>query len=115
MRRVKVKTGTNNRIHKKVPLSHAKEIRPGRPRSDGYITVGHVDLPVIVSNGVCYIQAPLPHIFEAFGESLPEFLRDMEIGIPETRGSALSPDDIWRAISRSIVVKSRLVPDRRVR
>jgi len=30
-----------------------------------------VDLPAFVSNGYVYIQAPLPLVFQAFGEDLP--------------------------------------------
>lgn len=62
------------------------------------ITIGNVDLPAFVLDGLVYIQAPLPDIFEAFAEDISAFVRDLEARVSEAGGTALSLDSVGRAI-----------------
>lgn len=73
------------------------------------VTIGDIDLPAYVSNGELYIQAPLGFVFEAFGENVSNFLRDMEVRISNPGGTTLSFDDLRRTLYRSSVDIESLV------
>ena len=96
----------------KVTRSDAAENRNHRQDGHYIVTIGHVDLPAYVSNGVLYVQAPLAYIFEALGEDISEFISDMEVRVSKARRSALSYDRPGRAIYRSRVVGAGVVRNR---
>lgn len=77
-------------VHEAESIEDAPPFRNNEPRGAFIVTVGNVDLPAYVSNGTVYLQAPLPLIFEAFAESLPDFVRDLEVRISDTRGRPFS-------------------------
>jgi len=76
--------GDGDTIHTSFALPHAQEVRFSGSRRTVKVTIGDVDLPAFVSNGYVYIQAPLPLVFQAFGEDLSDFVRDLEVGISTT-------------------------------
>jgi len=96
-------------IHTSEPQPYAASLRHNRQTGTITVTVGNTDLPAFVSDGRLYIQAPLPLIFEAFAESLPDFVRDMEIRVSVAGCSTLSLDSDGRPISSQGVAKSRMV------
>lgn len=95
-------------------------VQPQEPRADaaedltvGFVTactisIGNVDLPAFVSDGVVYIQAPLPDIFEAFAEDLSAFISDLEVRVSEAGSAALSLDRHGRAFYRAAVARTRV-------
>jgi len=105
--------GEDNDILATVQKSDVENFRASGPRCALTVTVGNVDLPAFLSGGVVYIQAPLPHVFEAFGEDLSEFVRDLEVGVSTTRGTPLSLDGNGRAILIPTVAKQGVVRSRR--
>jgi hypothetical protein len=102
-------SGESDTVHSTLAVEDAEALREDRPTADLIVTIGDVDLPAFVSDGILYIQAPLPHIFEAFAEDLPEFVRDMEVRISGPRGTAFSLDRNGRPIHRATVAKSSVV------
>lgn len=96
-------------VHESESESHAPTLRSGGPSTPWQVTIGNVDLPAFFSNGLCYIQAPLPLVFEALAEDLPAFIRDMEIRVSNERGGTFSLDGNGRAVSGSWVAKPRVV------
>jgi hypothetical protein len=79
------------------------------------VTIGDVDIPAYLSNGVLYLQAPLGLFFEAFAEDLPSFLRDMEVRISDSRGTAFSLNSDGRPVSLKGLAEPRVVSNRRWR
>jgi len=75
--------GDGDTIHTSFALRMLK-VRFSGSRRAVKVTIGDVDLPAFVSNGYVYIQAPLPLVFQAFGEDLSDFVRDLEVGISTT-------------------------------
>jgi hypothetical protein len=96
-------------VHETEQGEDAPTIRLRRSRGALTVTVGDVDLPAFVSNGQLYIQAPLPLVFEAFAESLSDFIRDMEIGVSGAGGRSLSLDRDGRPVFGAGVAKPRVV------
>jgi hypothetical protein len=94
-----------------VEVAHAQAGGQGRLRRALKVTVGNTDLPAFLSNGELYIQAPLPSIFDAFAEDLPEFIGDLEIRVSRAGGGALPLDRHWCPVSGSPVALPCLVPD----
>lgn len=72
--------------------------RADQPRAIGSIIVCDVDLPLFLSGGVVYLQAPLQDVVDAFTTSLSEGLRDLESRISEARSAALSFDALQREL-----------------
>ena len=105
--------GEDNDILATVAKSDVENFRASGSRRALTVTVGNVDLPAFLSNGLVYIQAPLPHVFEAFGESLPEFVRDLEVGVSTTRGTPLSLNGDGRAVLIPPVAEQGVVRSRR--
>jgi hypothetical protein len=90
---------------------HAPSVRTVGSERSIVVTVGHTDLPAFVSDGILYIQAPLPHIFQAFAEDLSDELRGMETRISVEGGPSLSLDSDGRPIHRTSLAFESLVPD----
>lgn len=107
----KARKGTRRGILAKIKSANAEALRSDRPRCPWTVTIGDVDLPAYISDGKLCVQAPLPDLFEAFAESLPDFVRDMEIRVSNTRGTSLSLDRDGRPIYRSWLAVTSLVPD----
>jgi hypothetical protein len=105
--------GESDDILATVQKSDVENFRASGSRHALTVTVGNVDLPAFISNGLVYIQAPLPNVFEAFGESLPEFVRDLEIGVSTTRGTPLSLDGNGRAVLIPPMAEQGVVRSRR--
>src|ERR1700741_2899770 len=95
------------------PQPHAPSVRRDGSDRSLIVTVGNTDLPAFVSDGVLYIQAPLPHVFKAFAEDLSDFVRDMEIRVSSKGGAPFSLDCDGRPVYRAPVVKSSMVRSRR--
>jgi len=93
---------------------HAQEVRFSGSRRTVKVTIGDVDLPAFVSNGYVYIQAPLPLVFQAFGEDLSDFVRDLKLEYQQ-RAPTLSLGSDGRAVLSSPMAEQSVVPDRRVR
>lgn len=92
-----------------VPQAYAEALRDGEQDLTFTVTVGNVDLPAFVSSGILYVQAPLPKLFEAFAEDLSDFLRDMEVGISDSRGTSFSLDRNGRPVHREKLAQSGVV------
>jgi hypothetical protein len=106
-------SGSSDDVFEAFTVPNAQDVRPSGPRRALKVTVGNVDLPAFLSNGLVYIQAPLPHIFEAFGESLPEFVRDLEVGVSTAGGTPLSLDGDGRAVLIPPLAEQGVVRSRR--
>lgn len=104
--------GDGDTVHTTLAVEDAAEVRTSGPQQSFTVTIGDVDLPAIFSNGVLYLQAPLPLIFEAFAEDLPDFLRDMEARISDSRGRSFSLDCDGRPVLSAGLAISSLVPNR---
>lgn len=100
-------------VHQTFAEPNAPTLRQDRSTGAITVTIGNVDLPAFVSNGQLYVQAPLPHLFEAFAESLSEFVSDMEVRVSIAGGTTLSLDRDGRPVSGARVAKSRMVRGRR--
>jgi hypothetical protein len=96
-------------VHEAEPFEDAPSFRNNEPRRAFVVTVGNVDLPAYVSDGAVYIQAPLPLVFEAFAESISDFVRDLEVRVSDTRGRALSLDGAGRALLAPRMAESGVV------
>jgi hypothetical protein len=96
-------------VQQAVALANAEKDSPRRSRRALVVTIGNVDLPAFVSNGLLYVQAPLPRIFDAFAEDISEFLSDLEVGISVARRASFPSARIRRSISRPTVASARLV------
>lgn len=96
-------------IHTSEPEPYVATLRNDRPRNTLAVTIGNVDLPAFVSDGVLYIQAPLPHVFKAFAEDISDFIRDMEVRVSTAGGATLSLDRDGRPVSRSRMAKPSVV------
>jgi hypothetical protein len=102
-------------LQRKKSQAHAPTIRADREAGSLTITIGNTDLPAFVSDGVLYVQAPLPHLFKAFAEDLSDFVRDLEIRVSTAGGATLSLDRAGRPIPGAGVAQSRVVRVRRER
>jgi len=102
-------------IHESESEPHVAALRFNRQSGALTVAIGNTDLPAFVSDGVLYIQAPLPHVFEAFAESVSDFVGDLEIRVSDQRGRALSLDRDGRPVSSATMAKSRVVRGRRQR
>lgn len=96
-------------VHTSESESHASNVRQGGPRANLKVTIGNVDLPAFISNGQLYVQAPLPHVFEAFAEDLSAFLRDMEVRVSVEGGAPLPLDGDGRPVHGTTMAKPRMV------
>lgn len=101
--------GESDVIHTTVTFQNAKDVRQCGPRRALTVTIGNVDLPAFLSDGLVYIQAPLPLIFEAFVEDLPAFIIDLEIGVSTKGGTPLSLAGDGRAFLISPVAEPGVV------
>lgn len=93
--------GDGNVIHTTLKITDAQALRAYPHTANLTVTIGNVDLPAFVSSGCLYIQAPLPLVFEAFVESLPDFVRDLEIRVSTTGGTTLPLDSNGRPLHRT--------------
>ena len=107
--------GDGNVIHTALSEPHAQTLRQDRRGGSFTVAIGDVDLPAFVSNGVLYLEAPIGLVFEAFAENLPDFLRDMEVRISDSRCTAFSLDSNGHPVSRAELAEPRVVPNRRWR
>lgn len=96
-------------IHTALKVEDAQTLRAYPFLVDVTVTIGDVDLPAFVSDGKLYIQAPLPHIFQAFAESISDFIRDMEVRVSTAGGTPLSLDSNGSPVLGSRVAKPRMV------
>jgi hypothetical protein len=103
-----------NFVQQAVALANAEKDSPRKSRRALVITIGDVDLPAFVSNGVLYIQAPLPRIFHAFAEDISDFISDLEIRVSVARRASFPSARIRRTVSRPPVASTRLVQRSRV-
>lgn len=100
-------------VHQAEPRSHVATLRKDRQAGSLVVTLGNIDLPAFVSEGVLYIQAPLPLVFEAFAEDVSAFLRDVEVRVSTAGGSPLPLDSNGRPLSSTRMAQSRVVRSRR--
>ena len=70
----------------------ASENRPQRIRP---CVVCDVDLPIIESDGLYYLQAPLGFICKALEKEVCPWKLRMENGAAEERDATLSPNRLW--------------------
>lgn len=98
-------------VHASITAANAETFRSDRPRCPWTVTIGDVDLPAYISDGKLYIQAPLPHVFEAFAEDVSDFIRDMEIRVSNAGGATLSLDRDGRPVYGAAMAQSSVVPD----
>lgn len=104
-------TRIRNYLLKEIAKADAQKNGDDRSLVTLTVTVGDVDLPAFVSDGILYVQAPLPDIFKAFAEDLSEFLSDLEVRVSDSRGTALSFDSDGRPILESFLAEPSLVRD----
>jgi hypothetical protein len=102
-------TRHRRRVLAKVAESNAQALRADRPRGALVVTIGNVDLPAYISDGVVYIQAPLPHVFDAFAEDISAFVNDMEVRISGARGRTLALDSHGCPVYGSQLAESSVV------
>jgi hypothetical protein len=105
--------GPSDDVLEAFTVPNAQDVRASGPRRVVKVTIGDVDLPAYLSDGCVYIQAPLPLVFEAFGEDLSEFVRDLEVGVSTARGTPLSLDGNGRAILIPPLASEGVVRSRR--
>lgn len=99
-------------VHTPISESDAETLRKDRSGGAFTVSIGDTDIPAFVSSGKLYLQAPLGLFFEAFAENLPEFIRDMEVRISDSRGSPFSLDSNGRPVSLAGLAIPSLVPNR---
>jgi hypothetical protein len=108
-------TWDGDTVHTTIAVEDAQTLFEDRRGGTFTVTLGDVDLPAFFSHGRLYVQAPLPHIFEAFAENLPAFLRDMEIRISDERGRPFSLDCHGHPVLSTGLAEPRVVSGRRYR
>ena len=101
-------TGDGDVVHTTLKVADVEALRPYPVTANLTVTIGDVDLPAFVSDGKLYVQAPLPRVFEAFVESLPDFVRDMEVRVSTAGGATLPLDRNGRPVSRPTVALESL-------
>jgi hypothetical protein len=107
--------GISDTVHTSLAVEDAEALRKDRQSGTFKVTIGDVDLPAYLSNGVLFVQAPLGLFFEAFAEDLPAFLRDMEVRISDSWGTAFSLNCDGRPVSLAGLAEPRVVSNRRWR
>lgn len=107
-------SGPSDDVLEAFTVADAQDIRTSGPRPTLSVSIGNVDLPGFILEGVIYIQAPLTTIFQAFAEDLSAFVRDLEVGISDERGAPLSLDGNGRSVPIQRMAKSRVVRHRRI-
>jgi hypothetical protein len=108
-------SGPGDDVYVTEQVADAQTLREDRRGGSFTVTLGDTNLPAFLSNGVLYIQAPLGHIFQAFAEVLPAFLRDMEVRISDQRGTPFSLNSDGRPVSLQGLAEPRVVSNRRWR
>lgn len=98
-------------VQRTKPKTNAPVLRHVEPGGLIEVVIGDTHLPAFVSDGILYVQAPLPHIFKAFAEDLSYELRSMETRISREGGSALSLDGDGRPVHSKGMAFEGLVPD----
>lgn len=98
-------------LFEEVTVANVADLRAMRRNSALTITLRHADLPAGISFGTFYLATPPRLLFKALEAYLPQFLSDLEAGVPDERSPALSSLDILRAIFGEGVVVSDVVPD----
>lgn len=101
--------GDGHIVHTAISEPNAQTLRQDRRGGSFTVTIGDVDLPAFVSHGVLYLEAPLGRVFEAFAENISEFLRDMEVRISDSRGTAFSLDSNGHPVSIAGLAEPRVV------
>lgn len=96
-------------VHETESEPHVATLRYDRQRRAVVVSIGDVDLPAFVSNGVLYIQAPLPLVFQAFAEDVSDFVRDLEVRVSTAGGTTLSLDRDGRPVPGKGMAESRVV------
>lgn len=107
--------GEGHIVHTPISESDAEALRKDRRLRPFTVTIGNTDLPAILSHGVLCVQAPLGLIFEAFAEDLPAWLRDMEVRISDSWGTAFSLNPDGRPVSLAGLAEPRVASNRRWR
>lgn len=79
--------------------------------SVGVVSIYDVDLPVFISDGELYVQAPLQSVFDAVSAALVDVLRDLETRVSEARSAALASPDFFPKVHFSGVVVEHVVRD----
>lgn len=101
----------SRRVLARIKAQNAEALRSDRPKCPWVVSVGNTDLPAFVANGKLYLEAPLVDVFEAFGEDLSEFVRDLEVRVSRAGCTAFSLDSDGRPVYGSCLAESRLVSD----
>jgi len=100
-------------IHTALSQSDAAYIREHRDYCNLTLTVGDVDLPAYVSNGVVYIQAPFGYLCETFAAHISAIIRDLETRVSGEGSAALSLSRDGCPIHGATMVIARVVRGRR--
>ncbi len=103
--------GTDSHVLEEESSEDAQEDRDDRHILPFTVTIGHTHLPAFVSNGKLYIQATVGRIFEAFGEDISAFIRDLEIRVSDSRGRTLPLTSDGRPVHSEDLVITLLVLD----
>lgn len=97
-------------LFEEITVANVADLRAMRRNTAITITLRHADLPAGISFGTFYLAAPPNRVFKALEAYLPEFLRDLEAGVPEAGSATLSSIDFLRAIFGEGVVITGVVP-----
>lgn len=114
MSAAQIKKRVRHALLKKESRAYVEAFRADSPDCTFTVVVGNTDLPSFISNGILYVQAPLPLIFEAFAEDLPAFVSDMEVRVSTKGGPAFSLDRDGRPIPSATVAEQGVVRNRSV-
>lgn len=98
-------------LFEEITVANVEDLRQVRRNCALTITIRHPDIPAGISFGTFYLAATPNRVFEALEAYLPEFLRDLEIGVSEARSAALPLADFLGAIFGEGVVIEGVVFD----
>lgn len=110
----KINARVRRRVLQAKSVANAENVRYPRPHCAYVVSIGNTDLPAFISDGILYVAAPLPLVFEAFAESFPEFVSDLEIGVSAEGGSTFSLDRDGRPVPSPQLALESLVSDSEV-
>jgi len=96
-------------VHTAFSRADAAYVREHRDFCNLKLTIGDVDLPAYVSNGIVYVQAPFGYLCETFAAHISAIIRDLETRVSGEGSAALSLSRNGCSIHGATMVVARVV------
>lgn len=107
--------GQRDDLLEEITVANVADLRAVRRNCAISLIVRHSDLPFPLSYGTVYMAGSLDRVLEALAENVPEFIRDLEAGISDARGTTFPLADLLSAIFGPTMVGEGVVRDSELR